>query len=31
MTQPWLTLTSVDGCDIAAPTDQQLSAVLSEL
>ncbi len=31
MTQAWITLTSVDGRDIAAPTEQQLKAVLSEL
>ncbi|HEX8614723.1 MAG TPA: hypothetical protein VF800_25865 [Telluria sp.] len=31
MTQAWLTLTSMDGRDIAAPTEAQLSAVLAEL
>ena len=31
MTQAWLTLTRVDGRDIAAPTDKQLSAALTEL
>lgn len=31
MTQAWLTLTSVDGRDIAAPTEAQLAAVLAEL
>ncbi|NHZ93367.1 hypothetical protein F2P45_30810 [Massilia sp. CCM 8733] len=31
MTQAWLTLTSMDGRDIAAPTEAQLAAVLAEL
>jgi hypothetical protein len=31
MTQAWVTLTSVDGRDIPAPTQQQLAAVLAEL
>jgi hypothetical protein len=31
MTQAWLTLTSPDGRDIAAPTEAQLAAVLAEL
>jgi hypothetical protein len=31
MTQAWVTLTSVDGRDIAAPTEQQLAAVLAQL
>ena len=31
MTQAWVTLTSVDGRDIAAPTEQQLAAALAEL
>lgn len=31
MTQAWVTLTNVDGRDIAAPTEQQLSAALAEL
>ena len=31
MTQAWLTLTSMDGRDIAAPTEAQLTAVLAEL
>jgi hypothetical protein len=31
MTQAWVTLTSVDGRDIAAPTEKQLAAVLAEL
>ncbi|MES2319444.1 MAG: hypothetical protein V4631_18340 [Pseudomonadota bacterium] len=31
MTQAWVTLTSVDGRDIAAPTEQQLAAQLAEL
>lgn len=31
MTQAWLTLTSTDGRDIAAPTEAQLAAVLAEL
>jgi hypothetical protein len=31
MTQAWVTLTSVDGRDISAPTEQQLAATLAEL
>jgi hypothetical protein len=31
MTQAWVTLTSVDGRDIPAPTEQQLAAALAEL
>lgn len=31
MTQPWLTLTSADGRDIAAPTDTQLAAALNQV
>ncbi|MDQ1813442.1 hypothetical protein RBA41_09015 [Massilia sp. CCM 9210] len=31
MNQAWLTLTSMDGRDIAAPTEAQLTAVLAEL
>lgn len=31
MTQAWVTLTSVDGRDIPAPTQQQLAAALAEL
>jgi hypothetical protein len=31
MTQSWLTLTSVDGRDIAAPTEKQLAAALAEI
>lgn len=31
MTQAWLTLTRMDGRDIAAPTEAQLAAVLAEL
>ena len=31
MTQAWVTLTSVDGRDIMAPTEQQLAAALAEL
>ena len=31
MTQAWLTLTSADGRDIAAPTDKQLATALAEL
>lgn len=31
MTQAWVTLTSVDGRDIPAPTEQELSAALAEL
>jgi len=31
MTQAWLTLTRIDGRDIAAPTDKQLAATLTEL
>jgi hypothetical protein len=31
MTQAWVTLTSVDGRDIAAPTEQQLAAALADL
>ncbi|MDQ1921033.1 hypothetical protein [Massilia pseudoviolaceinigra] len=31
MNQAWLTLTSMDGRDIAAPTETQLTAVLAEL
>ncbi|MDM5178256.1 hypothetical protein PO883_13745 [Massilia sp. DJPM01] len=31
MTQAWLTLTSMDGRDIAAPTEAQLTAALAEL
>lgn len=31
MSQAWITLTSVDGRDIAAPTEKQLAAVLAEL
>lgn len=31
MTQAWLTLTSVDGRDIAAPTEKQLAAALAEV
>jgi len=31
MTQAWVTLTSVDGRDIAAPTEKQLAAALAEL
>lgn len=31
MTQAWVTLTSVDGRSIAAPTEQQLAATLAEL
>ena len=31
MTQAWVTLTSVDGRNIAAPTEQQLAAALAEL
>ena len=31
MTQAWVTLTSVEGRDIAAPTEQQLAAALAEL
>ena len=31
MTQAWVTLTSVDGRDISAPTEQQLAAALAEL
>ena len=31
MTQAWVTLTNVDGRDIATPSEQQLSAALAEL
>jgi hypothetical protein len=31
MTQAWVTLTSVDGRDIAAPSDKQLAAELAAL
>ncbi len=31
MTQVWVTLTGVDGRDIPAPTEQELSAALAEL
>jgi hypothetical protein len=31
MTQAWVTLTSVDGRDIPAPTEQQLAAALAEV
>ena len=31
MTQAWVTLTSVDGRDIPAPSEQQLAAALAEL
>jgi hypothetical protein len=31
MTQAWLTLTGLDGRDIAAPTDKQLAATLTAL
>jgi hypothetical protein len=31
MTQAWVTLTSVDGRDIAAPTEKQLASVLAEI
>lgn len=31
MTQAWVTLTSVDGRDIPAPTEEQLAATLAEL
>jgi hypothetical protein len=31
MTQAWVTLTSVDGRDIPAPTEQQLAAALADL
>ena len=31
MTQAWVTLTSVDGRDIAAPSDKQLAATLAEI
>lgn len=31
MTQAWVTLTGVDGRDIAAPSEAQLAAVLGEL
>lgn len=31
MTQAWVTLTSVDGREIAAPTEQQLAATLAQL
>lgn len=31
MTQAWVTLTSVDGREIAAPTEQQRAAALAEL
>ncbi|CUI04086.1 hypothetical protein [Massilia antarctica] len=31
MTQAWLTLTSMDGRDIVAPTEAQLTAALAEL
>ena len=31
MTQAWVTLTSVDGRDIAAPTDKQLAAELAAI
>ncbi|MES2150188.1 MAG: hypothetical protein V4508_10375 [Pseudomonadota bacterium] len=31
MTQAWVTLTSVDGRDISAPTEKQLAAVLADI
>ena len=31
MTQAWLTLTGVDGRDIAAPTEKQLAATLADV
>ncbi len=31
MTQAWVVLTSLDGRDIAAPTDKQLAATLAEI
>lgn len=31
MTQAWVTLTGVDGRDIAAPTEKQLAAALADL
>lgn len=31
MSQAWVTLTSLDGRDIAAPSEKQLAAVLAEL
>jgi len=31
MTQAWVTLTGVDGRDIAAPTEAQMAAVLADL
>ena len=31
MTQAWLTLTRLDGREIAAPTDKQLASTLTEL
>ena len=31
MTQAWVTLTGVDGCEIVSPSDQLLAATLSDL